>query len=1023
MKDMLPPGSSRAKNIMTEEISKQRKTRIFISYSRKDKLFVRKLNDAIDAVGIDAWVDWEGIPLSSDWMKEITAAIEAGDAFVFVISPDSLRSKICMQELELGITSNKKIIPVVYREPEKKQKIHPKLASTNWVYLRARKDDFSATIPKLVESIQTDLGWVQQHTRILQRASEWVQKNRNKSYLLQGTDLEDGERWMTESTKSETRVVIPLQAEYISTSRKVATQRQRNLTSGIGFVLVLSMILGMFAIRQWYQAEVNADLAEANAGLARNSAATAIANEHIAATQQAIAERNAEVILEKDNETKAQRSAAQAAIYQERASELDTSTLLALESWTRAKTNDAENVLRHNIAAMPQPVARIKQGGRIGNLFPSVDGKYFVTASDDQTACLWSMEGDQIYCVKHQGAITDALLSPNSELLVTAGEDGFVNLWKASDGTPIKSFDFKSTVWDIDISADGKFLAAGRADEKISLIDLKTLREQLNFNLSAGEIYAVAFSPDGKYLAMGTQKGLVTVWRVLTELSYPAALHESDIFALEFSADGNWLVSVGADSTARVSRTAFGNTKYVLSHNDWVEDVAFGPDNSWFVTASDDNQARVWDTATGREKFRMSHADYVLRVDVSPNGQWIATTSFDKTARIWEATTGALMQEIALDAAGTAVSFSYDNARVIVGDRDGNIGVFDISSLNARNGYIEFPEIIHKAKFSYTGEWVIFNTDDKNIWLIPADQLTTLHDGTQGTKILSFNNLTNQTKVSPNSKWIAITETYASRAVLYNIETKVLHTLPHPADISGIGFSADSKRFATTSEKGKSVFVWDVDSGELVKEIQFDKVAFTIAFNPQDATLAIGFADKIMIWDIDGGKEIATLLQIGDIKSLNFSKEGRWLATTSSAGGISVWNMSNGIPSVPTYNFLQDGSITSLDFNHTQQYLASGGSNGYAYIWDLSNGQEVARLPHNSSVKGVSFSPVSDQLLTVSKKTVNVWDLAQIEFTNRENISELACSKLTENFSPSTWIFFFHEEKYQLICPNLPQGQ
>ena len=48
---------------------------------------------------------------------------------------------------------------------------------------------------------------------------------------------------------------------------------------------------------------------------------------------------------------------------------------------------------------------------------------------------------------------------------------------------------------------------------------------------------------------------------------------------------------------------------------------------------------------------------------------------------------------------------------------------------------------------------------------------------------------------------------------------------------------------------------------------------------------------------------------------------------------------------------------------------------------------------------------------------------AQIVFTNRENISELACSKLTENFSPSTWIFFFHEEKYQLICPNLPQGQ
>lgn len=51
---------------------------------------------------------------------------------------------------------------------------------------------------KLIDAIETDLGWVQQHTRILQRGMEWVQKNRNKSYLLQGSDLEDGERWMTE---------------------------------------------------------------------------------------------------------------------------------------------------------------------------------------------------------------------------------------------------------------------------------------------------------------------------------------------------------------------------------------------------------------------------------------------------------------------------------------------------------------------------------------------------------------------------------------------------------------------------------------------------------------------------------------------------------------------------------------------------------------------------------------------------------------------------------------------------------
>jgi hypothetical protein len=53
-----------------------RKTKISISYSRKNKLFVRKLNKTIDASGIESWVDWEGIPLCADWMGEVTNAIK-----------------------------------------------------------------------------------------------------------------------------------------------------------------------------------------------------------------------------------------------------------------------------------------------------------------------------------------------------------------------------------------------------------------------------------------------------------------------------------------------------------------------------------------------------------------------------------------------------------------------------------------------------------------------------------------------------------------------------------------------------------------------------------------------------------------------------------------------------------------------------------------------------------------------------------------------------------------------------------
>jgi CRP-like cAMP-binding protein len=70
-------------------------TKVFISYSRRDKPFVLKLNEALSEYGIDTWVDWENIPLTADWWNEIQLGIENADAFAFVISPDSLTSEVC----------------------------------------------------------------------------------------------------------------------------------------------------------------------------------------------------------------------------------------------------------------------------------------------------------------------------------------------------------------------------------------------------------------------------------------------------------------------------------------------------------------------------------------------------------------------------------------------------------------------------------------------------------------------------------------------------------------------------------------------------------------------------------------------------------------------------------------------------------------------------------------------------------------------------------------------------------------
>src|SRR3712207_4131391 len=91
-------------------------TDVFISYSRKDKAFVQTLHKAIEAAGKDAWFDWEVIPLTADCWAEIQEGIETADSFVFIISPDSVASKVCIQEIDHATAHKKRIVPVVYRD-------------------------------------------------------------------------------------------------------------------------------------------------------------------------------------------------------------------------------------------------------------------------------------------------------------------------------------------------------------------------------------------------------------------------------------------------------------------------------------------------------------------------------------------------------------------------------------------------------------------------------------------------------------------------------------------------------------------------------------------------------------------------------------------------------------------------------------------------------------------------------------------------------------------------------------------
>src|SRR5688572_7120616 len=91
-------------------------TSLFISYSRRDIEFARKLTDSLKGQKLDFWIDWEGIPPTVDWWKQIESGIERANIFVFLISPDSAKSKVCRLEIEHAVKNGKRLIPVVVHD-------------------------------------------------------------------------------------------------------------------------------------------------------------------------------------------------------------------------------------------------------------------------------------------------------------------------------------------------------------------------------------------------------------------------------------------------------------------------------------------------------------------------------------------------------------------------------------------------------------------------------------------------------------------------------------------------------------------------------------------------------------------------------------------------------------------------------------------------------------------------------------------------------------------------------------------
>jgi len=248
---------------------------LFISYSRQDSQFANRLHDALVAAGKDVWIDWEDIPLTSHWWREIRSGIDGSDSFIFVMSENSMASAVCNLEIAHAIAANKRIIPIVREESsqdaaiEQLRQIEPDnvlqvmlgerhlgniarqnfttLGHINWSFFR-EQDDFEQALKGLIEIIDTDLEHVRQHTRLFVRAREWDESKRLNGFLLTGEELERAEDWLAHSPDKEPPPT-QLHQDYIESSRRYHMKMQRRLRIGVATALTMIMLALGFLLR------------------------------------------------------------------------------------------------------------------------------------------------------------------------------------------------------------------------------------------------------------------------------------------------------------------------------------------------------------------------------------------------------------------------------------------------------------------------------------------------------------------------------------------------------------------------------------------------------------------------------------------------------------------------------------------------------------------------------------------------------------------------------------------------------
>jgi WD40 repeat protein len=546
----------------------------------------------------------------------------------------------------------------------------------------------------------------------------------------------------------------------------------------------------------------------------------------------------------------------------------------------------------------------------------SPDGQRIATTGIwEQTVKIWDARtGREILTLRgHTRWVLGVAFSPDGQRLATGSDDGMTKLWDVRTGQELLTLKgHTASLWSVCFSSDGQRLATASGDATVKIWDMRVGQEALTLQGFPRGVSDVAFSPDGQRLAsaggtryasvggndLRTAEVMTKVWDASTGQELLALTGKTGaVISVAFSPDGRRLATGSEDGTTKLWDAHSGQELVTIQgHTDRVRTVAFRPDGRRLATASWDGTTKLWDPETGQ--ILLSINEPANRVAFSPDGQRLVTADRGqkRTATVWDAHSGQKLLMLELAGEPLGVAFSPDGHRLATTSGDGIARIWDAASgrqifnLTGHSGGVDgvafSPDGHHLATSSWDGTVKIWDA-------LSGQELLTLTGHAGPVYCVVFSRDGWRLATGSNDRTVRV---WDARPIQEPLALKG-HTVP----VYCVAFSPDGRQLAT-SGADRTVRVLDVGTGrELLPPKEHPGYVSSVAFSPDGERLAgaggdgMGRAGLAMVWEVRSGRELHTLRgHTAPMQRVVFSPDGQRLATTSFDETTMVWDLQSG---------------------------------------------------------------------------------------------------------------------------------